>query len=307
MEKPHKLIRLLCICVSLSVAFCIPLQAIAQSSPSLNLCQDKGIVFGFFNGVQTTRAQAGFARDEFKRLHGTSTPTGESIQYEVFYNYSKKFEDFVETFEQRLLEQDGLLEGRFELFQEAGSGGGPWWSSIVDALIAEVGIIKGYVDYGQAASIAWLASLVADTTQFTEVNYGEQRLRIDNLMLEGKKLLFVAHSQGNLFVNKAYDYTTKIKSYPAESVKVVHIAPASPRLTGKHVLADLDLVINGLRVLGSVPDITDPIPIPAFRPAGVNGNKDILGHGVIEIYINQLLDISTPVKIYINEALNTLV
>lgn len=66
-------------------------------------------------------------------------------------------------------------------------------------------------------------------------------------------------------------------------------------------------MIKGLRLAGSVPDITDNIPGYLLRPEGVNGEKDILGHGFIEIYINQQLAISNRVKVHINDALSTLV
>ena len=73
----------------------------------------KKVAFIFFNGVQTTLFKAQFAKDEFERLHGTTNQAGETIDYETFYNYSNGFEDFVETFEQLLFEQNGLLAGRF--------------------------------------------------------------------------------------------------------------------------------------------------------------------------------------------------
>lgn len=114
--------------------------------------------------------------------------------------------------------------------------------------------------------------------------------------------MFVAHSQGNLFANPAYNYATGKTS--AKSVKVVHVAPASSLLNGDHVLADKDIVINGLRVSGSVPSITDTIPLN--RPAGINGKKDALGHGLLEIYLNSQLAISQSVKTKINAALNSL-
>lgn len=304
MEKHHTLIRLLCISVSLCVALCIPIQAIAQSSPSTSLCRQTGIVFEFFNGVQTTRAQAGFVRDEFKRLHGTTTPTGDIIQYEVFYNYSNGFEDFVETFGQRLQEQEGLLVDRYELFFEALTGGSSWWDRITGSVDAAFGILNGFVDWYETSVFQQITSRFEEPP--TAENFAEQIPRIDTHMLEGKRLLFVAHSQGNLFVNSVYDHVRS--TYADESVKVVHIAPASPMLKGKHILADKDLVINVLlRIDGSVPPITDIIPGYRDRPHGINGKGDFLGHGILEIYINQALGISQRVKNYINEALTTLV
>lgn len=268
-----------------------------------NLCIEAGTVFAFFNGVRTTKASAEVSLQEFRRLHGDTTTAGDRIKYEVLYNYSDGFEDFVETFEQRLLEQDGLLQGRFELFFEGLSGDGPWWQQIIDAVGDAAGILKGAVDDIQALIVRDLTSLLADPP--TQVNYTEHRSRIDNWILEGKKLLYVAHSQGNLFANAAYDYTRQQVS--ADSVKLVHIAPASPTLNGNHTLADLDLVINALRLAGSVASITDMIPGYLLRPPGVTGEADVLGHGLLEIYINQQLAISTRVKGHITIALDSLV
>ena len=53
--------------------------------------------------------------------------------------------------------------------------------------------------------------------------------------------------------------------------------------------------------------ITDNILGFLLRPAGLNGQKDALGHGLLEIYINPQLNISTCVKGHIDSALNTLI
>lgn len=273
-----------------------------QSAWSVDLCVNKDVTLFFFNGVNTTPAKASAALQEIKRIHGPETEAGEKIGYDYLYNYSNGFEDFVETFEQRLHEQSELLDGRYELFFQALNGDGPWWSQIIDSIGAAAGILESFVDWYRAAAIQNLTALLADPP--TSVNYAAHRSRIDNQILAGKKLLMVAHSQGNLFVNAAYDYAVSQTS--SESVKVVHIAPASPSLNGSHVLADLDLVINGLRVVGSVPSITNTIPGYLLRAPGINGKRDALGHGLIEIYINQSLGISNAVRNLIDDALDTL-
>lgn len=293
--------------LSLFLTLCIGLgtlpPAIAQTAPANDLCRAQGAALVFFNGVLTTPDGADAALAELRRLHGTTSPAGDAIRYEKLYNYTSGFEDFVETFEQRLREQENLLEGRYELFFEALNGEGPWWSRIISSVAEAAGILDGIVDWFKAASIRNLTTLLGNPP--TTVNYVEHRARLENLILEGRKLLLVAHSQGNLFVNAAYDYaTTKVD---ASSVKVVHIAPASPTLRGTHILADLDLVINGLRLVGTVPDITDAIPGALLRAAGANGKKDPLGHGLLEIYINQALGISAHVRNAINTALTELV
>jgi hypothetical protein len=277
------------------------LAGVAQAS-TVNLCRDRGITFAFFNGVMTTEFDARKAMNEFKLIHGNQSYLGEPIRYEYLYNQSNGFEDFVEVFEQRLLEQEGLLEGRFELFFEALKGEGPWWSTIIDSISEAVEVLKGFVDWCNAAIANVFTSIIGNPPTMSD--YVEHRSRIDNWVLEGQKLLFVAHSQGNLFANAAYDYAlTKTGS---DSVKVVHIAPASIVLHGDYTLADLDLVINGLRIAGSVPNYTTGIPGYLERPASKDGQRDILGHGLFEVYINQELDIADRVKNHIEMALLSL-
>ena len=76
------------------------------------------------------------------------------------------------------------------------------------------------------------------------------RDQIDLWASQQKKMLFFAHSQGNLFVNRAYAHAAS--KTEGVGVKIVHVAPASPTLSGAHTLADKDMVINGLRLIGSV-------------------------------------------------------
>jgi hypothetical protein len=113
-----------------------------------------------------------------------------------------------------------------------------------------------------------------------------------------------------LFANVAYDYAmTKTTS---DSVKVVHVAPASPTVRGNYVLADLDLVINGLRLIGTVPAVTDHIPGYLLRPPGSNHETDFMGHGLLEIYLNESMpDLgygipATHIRNYVNQAISDL-
>ncbi|WP_023602974.1 hypothetical protein [Aliivibrio logei] len=289
--------------ILISMLFIYPFNFVQASSINEKKCEVQGIVFGFFNGVLTTEIQAKDALNKLKKIHGNKNEDGEPIKYELVYNYSNGFEDFVETFEQRLREQEGLLAERYELFFESLHGGGDWWNIIIAAVPSAIELRDELTDFAQAAAVEILTKFMENPP--TLENYSEQQTRIDTWITEGKKLLFVAHSQGNLFVNVAYDYALT-QNTREEAVKVVHIAPASPTLRGEYVLADLDLVINGLRIVGTVPDITELIPSYLFRPAGLNGEKDFLGHGLLEIYMNPNLQISTTVKDYIDDGLNSL-
>lgn len=257
-----------------------PLCVIAEES-----CK-AGVVFGFFNGVQTTEQLAKFvAHRQLMELYGATTPGGEPITYELFYNDTEGFADFVETFEQRLQEHGGLLAGRFELFFSAAKGEGRWW----DALIAAVPLLKdalgGVFDLIRAAAIQKLTHGLGDPNSV--VVSERHKAQIGQWVSRQKGLLFLAHSQGNLFVNLAYAHALTLTD--AGSVRVVHVAPASPTLSGPHALADKDLVINGLRLVGAVAPNTDRIPGYAERPPGLNGERDLIGHGLLEIYLNPAL------------------
>jgi len=279
-----------------------PLHALSQEAQNGDLCRDSGIVFSFFNGVQTTPAGAARALNAFQSIHGQTNGRGDNIRYEVLYNQTDGFDDFIETFEQRVLEQEDILAGRYELFFEVINGGGNWWNkfSQINSNISQ--FRDDFVDWFQAQAISSLASLTGNPP--TIADYADHRSRLDTWVLEGKQILMVAHSQGNLFANSAYNYASTLTDTGA--LKLVHIAPASPTTNGPHRLADKDLVINGLRAVGSVVDITDPIPGYLLRPAGLNNKKDILGHGLLEIYLNPALSIGTAVVMDIEAALASL-
>ena len=136
------------------------------------------------------------------------------------------------------------------------------------------------------------------------LNHNEHVIRVDTLIREGKKLLFLAHSQGNLFANAAYEFAMT-KTTP-DSVKVVHIAPASIQLNGPHVLANRDIVINLLNLAGGAPSVTDNIP-DLLPPPGINGKIDLSGHGLLEIYLNPYIPTRDRITGYVQNALNTLV
>lgn len=275
---------------------------VAAQTQTPSLCTSGGILFGFFNGVLNTEDLAKDSLLKFEKKYGSTSPQGAPIRYEVFYNETEGFSDFVEVFEQRLNEHGGAIAGRFELFFSALQGGGPWWETIIEAAPALGDILDSFV--------AWLASIIPTTltkmmgSPSLLTTQAEHRTRLDNGSLEGRKMLLVAHSQGNLFLNSALEYaSTRISS---TSIQGIHIAPASSVGNRPHVLADKDLVINALRLVGSVPPITDNIPPILGRTPGLNGLKDAKGHGLQEIYLHPGHDTSPRIHAFIMNAFATL-
>jgi uncharacterized protein YfaP (DUF2135 family) len=129
------------------------------------------------------------------------------------------------------------------------------------------------------------------------VNVAEHRLQLDTLAAEGQKLLLVAHSQGNLFVNPAYDYVKP--KVGAGSVAAVHIAPASITQRGEYVLADIDVVINGLRVQGAG-------SVPATNIALPFSSADLSGHTLVGTYLDSTRAARARVSTMTTTALNSL-
>lgn len=276
--------------------------AVGNAAPA-SPCDRQTAAFGFFNGVQTTRQNARIALERFINRFGLVSSQGDSIRYEPFYNQSKGFEDFVEVFEQRMSEHDGLLAARFELFLKTWKGGDDWWTKITSTVPSTLGLFNELGAWADAKVLALATSALASPA--TSFDIAEHRALIDTLLSEGRKLVLVAHSQGNLFMNAAYQYArTKVAE---GSVKAIHIAPASPGLSGPHTLADMDAVINGLRLVGTVPPVTDQIPPYVSRLPGLNKEKDLLGHGLQEIYLSPTLTTSTRIDQHVRDALATVV
>lgn len=267
-----------------------------------DICQRRSVAVGFFNGVQTTEEDAAAALKVIKERVGTTTVQGDSLYYELFYNHTNGLEDFVEVFEQRMKEHNGLLAGRFELLLQLWQGDDGWWDKISASTTLSQGAFADLTDWITAQLTKTMVDLSARPP--SDFDLLEHRTQIETLLGQGHKLLLIAHSQGNLFMNAAYQHATS--KAPAEAVKAVHIAPATAMLSGPHTLADLDLVINGLRLTGRVPPITDQIPRIGSRQPGVNGKTDALGHGLQEIYLNPSHATDARIDQYIREALATL-
>lgn len=268
---------------ALALTLAIPFPARAQASAT-DLCAPSGYVLGFFNGVWNTHAQAVAGREMLARVVGPKYKN-ETIEPELFYNTSGTepsrrwvtgWEDIAEVFNQRSNELDGILGSRWELFWETLGGDQSLWDTLSSSISNGSALRTALINAIQGKAAAILTGLA--TAPPTAGDYITHETRIKALATERKKLLFVAHSQGNLFVNHAYQVA--LTQVTAANAKVVHIAPASPTLNGTHTLVDIDVVINGLRSApGSVvPPVTTNIPLAL--------GKDWSGHKLVETYLD---------------------
>lgn len=290
----------------LSMALCATGGGAWAQNTNTSICDARGYTVGFFNGVWNTNTQDGAlsAMNAQRALTG-DTFKDEPIEYELFYNSTGSTvgatgaQDVAEVFEQRALEFDasGELGRRFEYFWEAASDGSkPFFTRLWETFGAEASIVDSlYTSVITKAFAGWSLLLSNPPTQ---VNYAEHRAQLDTLAAEGQKLLLVAHSQGNLFVNQAYTYVRP--KVGASGVAVVHVAPASIILNGDYVLADIDVVINGLRVqgIGSVPKFNLSLPL---------SKNDLSGHTFVGTYLDPTRAGRARVLAMSNTALNGLV
>ncbi|MHB1656778.1 MAG: hypothetical protein ACYCSZ_10480 [Burkholderiales bacterium] len=110
-------------------------------------------------------------------------------------------------------------------------------------------------------------------------------------------LLLVAHSQGSLFLNQAYDHI--LPSVRPNGVAAVQIAPASPTLRGPYVLANIDLVINALRIQGNSTVPANNITLPVSV-------ADLTGHALTGTYLDPARPTRAQVVNLINSGLASL-
>lgn len=266
------------------------LMTMTSVNASANNCEINGYTIGFFNGVATSNDDAKDALRKVRSTLATQQYRGQPVEYALFYNDSNYEErgidvlaDFAETFDQRTNELEQKQFERWEAFWDIVSGRNN--SPIIKKIDS---LVKGFLAFvndtlSQGINeiihefLEGLASLAGSDINTEEVRM-KHRLRNDSQTWQGKKLIYLAHSQGNLWVNESFRYVNQRLGYDDTNIKVVHIAPASPILNGDYILSDRDDVINGLNYTG-----IGSVPFPNVSVQ--KSDKDSLGHGLVEIYL----------------------
>jgi hypothetical protein len=242
----------------------------------LTRCQVTPNVIAFVNGVANTDKAATDSLDRLRREF-TSEYNFAPLTYELLYNQTgcgtgaagglACIEDIFEVFGQRDRELQGVLANRWEIFWEILAVRHTQGSSLTGRLLSLLGDAgNGLLQLVDTTFNAMVNQLVAVTGRLlanpaTVLNTASHAAKLQAYADSGQGILLVAHSQGNLFANAAFD--ALIASRPTATAKVVHVAPASPTLRGDYALADIDLVINGLRLSGvnSVPASNLALPV----------------------------------------------
>lgn len=257
---------------------------VAQAG-SNSLCKAAGYTLGFFNGMWNTRADAKNGLDLLLAVT-PSQYNGSTVSGEVFYNHtgcgrpgSSCLEDIAEVFEQRAQELDstGTLGSRLEYFWESIGAGDASLTGQIESLFQAAASLFADLRAKVIAQIATSIAYSLSNSSPTSADYAAQNTRLDALATEGQMLLLVGHSQGNLFLNQAYDHI--LPTIGSSGVTAVQIAPASPTLRGPYLLADIDLVINALRIQGSSTVPANNIALPVSL-------SNLTGHSLTGTYLD---------------------
>lgn len=287
-----------------------------ENSVDASVVMQLDVVIGFFNGVGNTRDAAQSSVDRLEVEFGAQYKDA-PLKYDWFYNqtscgeewYEKGscLEDVAEVFEQRSQEMGGVFVDRWETFWDVLAGRHAQATSFTGRLLGLLGDGgNALLQSLDATASALLNQLTRETLKLltlfadspTYENRADHMTRLWRHADDGSRMLLVAHSQGNLFVNSAYDALKAAK--PGAHAQVVHVAPASPTLRGEYVLADIDLVINALRISGlnSVPSVNIALPLSSADRSGHGFEPTYLDktratHGKTRSLIGQSFDVLT--------------
>ncbi len=244
------------------------------------ICRPAGYTVGFFNGVWNTEQQANDSKEELENLideiYG-DTYQGEPIRFELFYNTTNGLLDVMEVFIQRSAEIDGSgeLGKRFEYLWGSLTGNASFLEKVKGFFPNLSSFFGWFYDSLIQKFLALGAKLFGSLP--TNEDYARHDKQLKELVAEQKKLILVAHSQGNLFVNRAVETLRGMGS--EDEVKVVHVAPASAVLSGSYVLADIDWVIKALRAMGLS-------SLSSSNLVLASSVEDRSGHGFVETYLD---------------------
>lgn len=292
-----------------------PSMALAQDN---SLCENStGYTVAFFNGVWNDPTDARMAVQALQESAFGAVATApitfydEPVKFVPLYNYTgvlngaSRFEDLAEVFIQRGEEIGFDPKRHFDIYWDAVNAKQVGFFDKIKSILGQTASLPlNLLDelYGYTANKA--LAIVADmfSNPPTDRDYQSQRSTLNRVMLEGEKIMMVAHSQGNLFLNKAYDYVVSNPNYTEQNVSALHVAPASSTLRGEHVLANIDAVINGLMLTGinSVPPVTVYLPVSHLL-------TDPSGHMFIETYLNGSQPAAPQILFGLNEAMTQLV
>lgn len=288
-------------------------------------CYGMAYLVGLFNGVWNTRKDAEASLDVIKADNFVGQQyRGAPVKHQLFYNQSgcnrssvACLEDVAEVFIQRSAELDQLLERRWEFFWEQVTGQADTSQSFASLLRSRVlNGAQALVEWFDAYATAARATVKISSARMlaNPPTSADAAMHMADLIADGKqgyRAVLVAHSQGNLFVNAAYDgYLAHAREGGSAigedtnyvAAKVVHVAPAATRLIGPHVLAEIDLVIDALRGVDGGPVAPSTLGREVMPPS----LSEPSGHALVATYLDSQRRAREDIRQLIFQAMDAL-
>lgn len=262
-----------------SIAGPLPTRAKQAAQAQSNVCAS-GYKVMFLNGITTPYSDAVADSSALWDAIGTAY-NGEAVHLALLHNPSDGFlTDLAESFKQKA-QVDSRIFGRWDLFWSAVlrfSTGNPALTIIKDLVVADTFLYLQTKIKGIDPDI-----LVQQFTQHVETE-----------LLEGFKVVIVAHSQGNLFASSVYRAVLVHHPEYTNSLKVVHVAAVNGQadLVGQYWNANIDQVVGFLQrnLDPTIPGPNISYPDTPQCPSGflsLSFPCDLLGHNFVKIYMNQ--------------------
>ncbi|BDY05735.1 hypothetical protein F0521_27760 [Ferrimonas sp. YFM] len=297
--------------IALGIVSALTLAPAAEASLSGCTFQGQGTLqtqVYFANGINTKYADALIASDTLRSIYkGPLEGVEENSTYQFFpaYNLSQGFTtDVIQVFQQKMQEDpDGSIAYMVYDMLQAGLTNDAIRQTVAIAVTDGYLLAAALTDELLDDLADTMAQLSADAMKdLNQVNDLHSGLYADAL-LNGKRVLVVAHSQGNLFTNSSLARVIEMLPEHKESIGYFGVAsPAAETVNGAdYVTAEDDRVIQLLRVSETV--------LPANidnDPGLLHDPRDFLNHGFLESYLDGRLSSRERIDSGIIQLANTL-
>ena len=251
------------------------------SSPAQNPGTGPGYVIAYINGLSTDPIGAQDGLDALSAVYGAQY-NSQSVSYTLFYTPTDgMMQDVINAFAQRVQSSPGLTD-RWELIWDTLDGGG---GAISDLAIAENPSLSTLVSDLKTTFLNDVSSNVKNLNSNKEFQPAADQFAstLTTYYTQQKKTLAVAHSQGNVYLNSAYDAVKP--QLKTDSLRTVQVATPTATVRdpqGRYVTSTTDLVVQAVAlVLGNVEPANTDGPILAAISSDTG-----YGHKFVDIYMS---------------------